>query len=99
MTFWFNNKFWYKVVHRNREYLEQARNQKKYVEVFDHVNAYHMSEYSGRIMVPILITSKVKRSRIINRIHGYRSFKNIEAMNRELGTSYTTDEICMRNKK
>ncbi|AQW88702.1 hypothetical protein pEaSNUABM50_00173 [Erwinia phage pEa_SNUABM_50] len=93
MTFWINNPFWYKVVHQNREHFEQTRNRKKYVEVFDHVNAYRITERSERIMVPILITSKVKRSRIKNRLHAYRSFKNLEEMNNECGTAYTIDEI------
>lgn len=93
MTFWIQNPFIYMVIHRNRDNIQERKIMYKYKEVFDHANAYKLTEKSERIMCPILISSKVKRSRVKNKLHAYRSFQNLDQLNEECGTNLKPEEI------
>jgi hypothetical protein len=93
MTFWIQNPFIYMVVHRNKDVLQESKYRHKYKQVFDYKNAYKLTENSERIMCPILISSKIKRSRVKNKLHAYRSFKNLEQLNEECGTNLKIEEI------
>lgn len=93
MTFWIKNPYIYMVVYRNRDLLQESKYSHKYKQVFDYMNAYKLTERHDRIMCPVLISSKIKRSRIKNKLHAYRSFKNIDELNRECGTNLKIEEI------
>lgn len=96
MTFWIKNPFIYLVVHRNKETMQESKYMHKYKKTYDTNNASRMNSNSERIMCPILISSKVRRSRVKNKLHAYRSFRNIEQLNEECGTNLKIEEISQR---
>lgn len=81
------------VVHRNKDVLQESKYRNKYKVTLDYFNAYRLTENSERIMCPMLISSKVKRSRIKNKLHAYRSFKDLNQLNEVCGTNLKIEEI------
>ncbi|SOK58448.1 hypothetical protein [Yersinia phage fHe-Yen9-04] len=93
MTFWVKNIFWYKVVHQNRIFTQQSKLRHKYVEVLDYDNAFRMFEGCNVIFVPIIVSSKVKRSRVKNKVNAYLHVNNITKFNEMSGLNKSIDDI------
>lgn len=69
---------------------QQRRHKNKMIQVKDFENAYR---FFGRIAVPIVTSSKVKRSRIKNHCYSVQNVKNIEVFNEMFGTNKTIEDL------
>lgn len=71
----------------------------RYNSITDVSNARFMFDGSDMITVPILLTSKNRRSRIKNKNNGFRVFRTLKAFNSEFNLNLKKEDLYMRGAR
>ena len=91
-----HDDIWLSICYEQKIELEVMRKHKKYNDVLDFPNAYKSHASSTYVMVPILTSSKNKRSRIQNECFGYRFLSGIKEFNELSGLNLKLSDIKVK---